>query len=137
MRVKSKMLVATFLLLVGLCAGGVLAAHLFRTEKHDNPHLGLIEYKYRWGHAHEIAADSNRDGSIDYRGRFDGSTGSFGTHDSPIEYWEDRDFDGVFEIHVMLDGPVIRRMELDEDADGEYERVLTGDEAAGFYSIHR
>ena len=131
MPLKTKMCLAAAL--VSLCAGGVLVAYLFRTETLDNSALGLIYYRYRWGRAHELWADTNRDGSINFRSRSTDPNHGFGSHVSPVEYWEDWDYDGVFEIHVVLDGPIIQRLELDEDADGEYERVLTGEEALGFY----
>ncbi len=110
-----------------------LLLHLFRKEELDNPELGIIVYKFRWGFAHEILADTNRDGSYDARALFDGKSRSFGTHDRPVELWEDRDHNGVFEIHAVNDGDVVGRVELDHDQDGEYDEVLEGPEAAGFF----
>ncbi len=110
-----------------------LLLHLFRSEELDNPDLGLIVYKYRWGFAYEMLADTNRDGSYNARALFDGKSRSFGAHDRPVEFWEDRDHNGVFEIHAVMDGAAVGRVELDRDQDGEYDEILEGPEAAHFF----
>lgn len=114
-------------------AGSFLLAYLFRIEELDNPDLGVIQLRYRWGFAHETLADTNRDGSFDFRALFDGTSRSFGSHDLPIEVWEDRNHDGVFEIHALLDGDIVERVELDHDQDGRPDQVLTGSEAAQYF----
>ncbi len=110
-----------------------LLLHLFHSEELDNPELGLIVHKYRWGVAYEELVDSNRDGSYDVRALFDGKSRSFGTHNGPVEFWEDRDYNGVFEIHAVMDGDAVGRVELDRDQDGEYDEILKGPEAARFF----
>ncbi len=117
-----------------LASSVVFFAHAFRVDKSDNPSLGIIEYRYRWGRAHEVRADSNRDGEIDFRARFESSRRFFGHSDSPKEYWEDRDYDGSFEIHVVMDGDKIKLVNVDQNGDGMYERTLTGKAAEKFYS---
>ena len=119
--------------LVAIFAGVAIFVYLFRTEKFDHPDLGEIQRKYRWGHLHELYADSNRDGRINYRERYGGSSSSRGADSRLLEMWEDRDFDGIFEIHALLDGEVVSRIELDLDQDGEYDQVLTGSQAARFF----
>lgn len=100
--------------------------YLFRDETIDNPDLGVITYSYRWGSRTLIQADSNRDGRIDFLARID-------SLEYPEEYWEDSDYDGHFDRHVVLEGTTIQLVELDENADGTYERRLVGQEAARFY----
>ena len=125
-------------LIIGtICLAGVasswLLLHLFRTEELDNPVLGLIVHKYRWGFAYEELVDSNRDGSYDARALFDGKSRSIGTHDRPVEFWEDRDYNGVFEIHAVYVGDTLGHVELDRDQDGEYDEILKGAEATRFF----
>ncbi len=110
-----------------------LFLHLFRSEELDNPDLGLFVHRYRWGFAYEMLLDSNRDGSYDARVLFDGKSRSFGAHDLPVELWEDRDYNGVFEIHAVYVGDAVGRVELDRDQDGEYDEILKGSEAARFF----
>jgi hypothetical protein len=112
---------------------GFLLAYLFRTETLDNPALGIIRQKYRWGFAYEELADTNRDGATDFRAVFDGTSRSFGTHDQPREFWEDRNYDGIFEIHATYGREKLERVELDRDNDGQYDDVLTGSEAEDFF----
>lgn len=116
------------LVTVGACAicavvvvGGCF---LFRNEVVDNPELGIMTYKYRWGTRAWLMVDSNRDGNIDSRHRL-----VPGLSTSSEELWEDRDFDGVFEIHVIMDGDAIGTLSLDKDQDGEYEVTLSGPDA--------
>ncbi|MCP3994318.1 MAG: hypothetical protein GY722_04520 [bacterium] len=118
---------------VSLITGSVFLAHLFRTETLDNPHLGVIQNKYRWGLAYEQLADSNRDGLHDFRAVFDGSSRSFSNQDQPVEFWEDRNYDGIFEIHALLEEGVVARVELDRDQDGKYDQVIAGREAEHFF----
>ena len=108
--------------------------YLFRAQTIDNPTLGVMTVNYRWGRVHEILADSNRDGTIDYRELTRAPFGPISTHTSiALEYWEDPDFDGHFEHHVILESGSIKAIEIDEDADGDYELVLRGEEARTFY----
>jgi hypothetical protein len=118
------------LIVIGLIAlivaSAVVAGYLFRRQTYDNPELGVITYHYRWGKRAWLTADTNRDGKIDVRDRID----DLGF---PEEYWEDSNYDGSFDRHVVMEGSLIQRVELDEDGDGKYERVLEGAEAQGFY----
>lgn len=110
-----------------------LGFYLFRTETLDNPDLGIIEHRYRWGYAYEERADTNRDGSHDFRAIFNTKSRSFATHDQPSEFWEDRDYNGVFEIHALLKDGQLERVEIDQDQDGKYDRELFGEEALQFF----
>lgn len=108
--------------------------YLFRTLSDDNPALGTITYQYRWGRPSEIRGDTNRDGKTDFRALVS-PEGSFSPH-TPIarEFWEDRDFDEVFELHAFLDEDGrIAQLEVDEDGDGKYDRTLGSDEARAMY----
>ncbi len=119
---------------VALVLVGAIGAYLylFRQVTTDNPALGVIVYRYRWARPYEIRADSNRDGAYDLRALVHGEP-SFSTHTVPSELWEDRDFDGVFETHALLEAGEIMRLEIDDDQDGTYDRTLTGAEAAATY----
>lgn len=105
----------------------------FRSEKVDNPSLGSITYSHRWGRPYSIEADSNLDGRVDFRALVLGDD-DFSAHTEPKEFWEDRDFDGAFEYHVVMKESEVARLEIDRDADGTYETVLVGNEAAQEYS---
>ena len=59
---------------------------------------------------------------------------TFYAHSSPQEIWEDRDADGKFEIHAVLEGGTIVLVGLDNDSDGRYDESLDGAEAASFFS---
>lgn len=118
------------LLLLGLVAGlaFLLYAYLFRTSAIDNTDIGLTYHKYRWGKPYEISVDSNRDGAIDSIVLVEGSFSAPGS-----EIWEDRDFDGNFEIHANLSNGEVVRVELDQNGDGDHDVVLTGKDAKVFF----
>lgn len=107
------------------CVVGVV--YLFRQETDDNPELGLITYHYRWGQRVELTADTNRDGRYDVRAILDDQV-------FPTEYWEDSNYNGTFDRHVVMNGAVIDYIRLDQDGDGEYEHRLEGVEAQDFYN---
>lgn len=111
----------------------VLALFLFREEAVVNPVLGEITYKWRWGFAREMIVDSDRDGRRDIRAIFDFKSRYFFTHDTPTEYWEDRDSDGSFDCyaHWRPDGTSI--VELDTDGDGKFDETLTDVAAEQFF----
>jgi len=116
----------------------LLMVFLFRVQTIDTPDLGIITYKYKWGKVCQILADSNRDGKVDYREITSAPFGAISTHTSnALEYWEDADFDGHFERHAILEHGKIKILEIDEDADGIYEKILTGEEAQEFYATRR
>lgn len=122
---RHRRLIVTGLLALALIAV-VALGYLFRSQTIENPELGVITYHHRWGKRSQLIADTNRDGMIDFRARID----DLGL---PEEYWEDSNHDGAFDRHVIMEGTLIQRLELDEDGDGKYERVLGGVEAQGFY----
>ncbi len=117
-----------------LASSIALLAYAFRVETFDNPHLGMIENQYRWGRAYEVRADTNRDGAINFRARIEPAKRYLGQYESPNEYWEDRDHDGSFEVHVVRDDDTIMIVEIDQDGDGNYDHKLTGEAAENFYS---
>lgn len=128
----------TFLVLMSLAVPVIIAVlWLFRTENIDNPELGQIQHKYRWGVVRELLADTNRDGQVDFRALFgegdSRSSPQIGPHDYPTEFWEDKNFDGIFELHAVYSNEEISRIELDDDGDGHFETVLTGVEAKDYY----
>ena len=117
-----------------LLGGAICLTYLFRVQVIDNPALGIISIRYRWGRPYKITADSNRDGKADYRGLVDAPFGPIATHTAiPTEYWEDSDHDGSFECHVVLEAGSIKSVEVDVDKDGHYDKVLTGNDATHFY----
>lgn len=110
-----------FVATVALIVSAVLwGRHAFRVETVDNPKLGIMSYHYQWGRRSWLLADTNRDGQVDVRTRL-GENGS-----SPVELWEDRDGNGVFEVHLFMKGDSISMVEFDEDQDGYYETRRTG-----------
>lgn len=130
MRIKILLLAGSVALAI---AGAVLLSHLFRLERYDNPALGLIEHEFRWGHFYELRADVNRDGKADVRARYEATLTEISAHDVPVEYWEDRDFDGLFEIHAYYNDETLIRVEIDDDGDSKPEEILVGEEAAKFF----
>ncbi|MCP4567930.1 MAG: hypothetical protein GY841_10160, partial [FCB group bacterium] len=76
----------------------------------------------------------------DFLGEIEAPFGAVGSHTAElIEYWEDRDHDGHFELHVFVDNadpfsnPRIEELEIDDNADGKYERLLRDEEAREYY----
>lgn len=110
------------LILLGVAGAG----YLFRSEEVENEALGLLTYHYRWGHRRILTADTNRDGKTDFRARIN-------SLEVPEEFWEDRDHDGVFELHVLAEGHTIQQVDLDRDGDGRYEVRFKGAKAHTFY----
>jgi hypothetical protein len=118
------------LLLAGVVVVAVFASKFwFRIEVVDNPTLGEMKYKYRWGGRAWLEVDRNRDGLPDAKARL-----LPGSPATPKELWEDRDSDGVFEIHARMNrrGEIIF-LEIDEDNNGVEEVLLHGDEAAAYW----
>jgi len=104
-------------------------SYLFRTVSKDWV-FGRIYYEFRWGRPYEVTADTNLDGKINFRASFVG-VDNFSR--SPVEYWEDRDFDGVFEIHLVKDRVHFGVLQVDQDGDGIYDLELHGSEAEEYY----
>ena len=125
---RKRLLVALVTILVAACVIGYV--RLFRTVTVNNPALGVFYYKYSWGGPDMLLVDTNRDGEVDIRASYRGSKDfSDGGH----EYWEDRNFDGSFEIHVFHHNSSISRIEIDTDGDGAYDTELLGAKAREYY----
>ncbi|MCP4600002.1 MAG: hypothetical protein GY847_05595, partial [Proteobacteria bacterium] len=96
--------ILAFGLIALLLLGAMAYLYLFRTEVANNPKIGIMTYYYSWGMPARIALDSNRDGKTDFLGEIEAPFGAVGSHTAElIEYWEDRDHDGHFELHVFVD----------------------------------
>lgn len=118
------------ILLLPLVAIALVVAsflYLFRTRVQDNPDLGLITYRWKWGAAREVLADTNRDGAADFRGRFRGWSATFYTHQQWAEAWESSQCDGRFDVHLIASSTGdLAVLEYDGDRDGRFETVLQG-----------
>ena len=122
---RKRTVIAIMVSLVGAVLWGRYA---FRTETVDNPSLGFMSYHYQWGRRSWLLADTNRDGKVDFKARLDRESGL------PEESWEDRDKNGVFEVHLIVDGSSISTLEYDEDQDGHYDTRKTGTEASALWN---
>ena len=119
-----------------LVAAAVLltaALYLFRSRVLDIPRLGVMTQNWEWGAAREVLLDVNRDGVVDFRGRFHGWSTTFYTHQPWAEAWESSQCDGRFDVHEVA-GPSgeVTLLEYDSDHDGILETVFRGKEAADF-----
>ena len=127
---RARLVALVSLLLIGVF---FVYLYLFRRQHEENPALGAITYLHRWGNPYELRADSNRDGEVDFRALVSGEN-EFSPHTPVIlQFWEDRDFDRVYELHAIYDKGEITLLEIDDDKDGIYDRILTGTEAGVFY----
>ena len=113
-----------------ICAS---AWYLFRTVKIDNPALGIFKYHYRWGRVATGELDVNRDGQPEVKEIYNRDSYPLKEGGLPREYWEDRDSDGIFEIHVVMSSDDIDYMEIDDDQDGNYDRRLNRASAKAYY----
>lgn len=113
----------------------VAARYLFRSETDQNPELGTITIKYRWGCAEEIRVDANRDGRIDAVYLLDAPFGEYSREHPPVESYESSRCDGVFDIHVTYVPE--RRVHVDSDRDGLWDTTLRGKRAASFLQAGR
>jgi hypothetical protein len=108
--------------------------YLFRCERVYIPEVGRVTYCYRWGRPLKILADTNEDGRTDFYSFLEAPGGPYSSHTAtPLEFWEDRDFDQHFERHVVLQNGVVQIVEFDEDHDGVYERRIEGNQARELY----
>lgn len=107
---------------------------LFREYADDNPYFGMIAYKFKWGYAHTVEVDSDRDGRVDYRMILEpGEKGFYTCGAMPLaETLFDTDQDGRFEARGTFDKDGGQRFEIDADNDGIAERILEGEEAKAF-----
>ncbi len=102
---------------------------MFREIEFDNPEIGLLVHRYRWGKAAEIEVDVDRDGLVDGRYLVDG----FSTHDRVFEGWEASLCDGNFDVHMLLgDQSILVYLEYDADKDGVFELTYRGERARDF-----
>jgi hypothetical protein len=105
----------------------ILAAsvYLFRADSYRNPALGTITTHYVWGKPRIVKVDSNADGRADFRAIVDAPFGAFRTHMFRVrEIYEDRDFDGIFELHVQYGAGGQATARIDQDGDGTPEQML-------------
>ena len=116
------------LAVLALVAVGAGYLHLNRTVVVDNPSLGILKYRYKWGRPHELAADTNRDGRDDFLASYDGFSDFGGSPGR--EHWEDRNHDGVFDVHVVYRAGEVARVRVDGDHDGVFEMSAWGAEGA-------
>lgn len=120
-----------FVALISLAVLAIIIAawsYLFRTEKEENPYLGEIALKHRWGRVHTFSADKNMDGITN-------SLAIWPDYDRnlpPLEAWYDPEDRGSFKYHVVYDEGKADRLEIDEDGDGIYESVLHGKDAQSY-----
>lgn len=101
----------------------------FRSERGEywGGSRGEVWFHYRWGRCWAITVDANGDGKVDAR-----ATEACEIGVAPEEYWEDRDSDGNFELHIDYRKGRPYLLEFDEDKDGKYDLELTGKAAEAF-----
>ncbi|MCP4667473.1 MAG: hypothetical protein GY849_14020 [Deltaproteobacteria bacterium] len=125
------------IVLVGLIAVGATFFYLFRVRVVDIPAVGRATLGYRWGKAHELSIDVNRDGRIDARYLIAGRFGQYSPHDPAIESWESSRCDGTFDIHIVhAESGKLERIERDLDRNGKYEIMLYDEDAVEFRRLH-
>ncbi|MEM6796547.1 MAG: hypothetical protein AAF725_21425 [Acidobacteriota bacterium] len=123
------------ILVITTTAAAALTGYMFRTDSEDNPHLGIIYYKYRWGRAYSQQVDSNRDGRVDAKVFFAGEPADFSTAMAISEIWEDRDYDGIFEVLVEHKNGEVTGVRVDTDRDGQHDRLLSRKEMQNFFKV--
>lgn len=116
------------LLLVLTVTAAMLSLHLFRAEEVDNPALGVLEYRYRWGVLSSLACDADRNGIPDARLRIESISNAPATEFTVLEGWESSNLDGLFDIHYWFEDGVLH-LGVDSDRDGDYDQVLSGEAA--------
>jgi hypothetical protein len=112
---------------IAILAVAILVAsgcYLFRTRTIENPELGRITLKWRWGRAAEIAVDSNQDGKVDFRMLYRRWATDFRTHEPFDEAWESSRCDGRFDRHTRVAVGVVAELQYDSDGDGTLDRTL-------------
>jgi hypothetical protein len=123
-----------FAIAVGLLAA-CAAAYAFRWRTRDHAHWGSVRQIWRWGRAAEMRMDRNRDGRPDLRLTYERVSTTF-DNNPPDAYWEDRDFDGRYDLHAVYGGQQVQTIRLDENRDGVFERTLQGDAARQYRQQH-
>jgi hypothetical protein len=110
-------------------------AYAFRWRTREHAYWGNVREIWRWGRAAEMRVDRNRDGRPDLRLLYDRGSATF-DNNPPDAYWEDRDFDGHYDLHAVYERMRIQTIELDDDRDGVYERTLRGSDAVEYRQQH-
>lgn len=116
-----------------MAGSGLVYAHYFRSETTDDPTWGRMIKKWRWGRPVELTLDRNRDGKVDVKIRYRGTSNAFITDEVPEEYWQDTEYRGFFDLHVVFSSGSVQRIELDRDGNGAPERILIGADAVTFH----
>lgn len=128
---SSRLVLITALVAVLVVAAGLF---LFRSSTYNNPALGLMTTKYRWGKPAFLLVDVNRDGTPDAKAvAWHGAPRS--PHDAPKELWESTRCDGYYDLHALFDrSGNLSIVEFDTDRDGAYEKTLSADEGRAYWS---
>lgn len=108
-------------------------AYLFRQRTIDDPRLGRITFKWRWGKAAEVAIDSNSDGLLDFRLLYHRWATDFHTHEPYNEAWESSSCDGHLDRHMLISGMQLERLDYDSDGDGAPDVSLFGTAAMRYF----
>lgn len=117
-------------ILVGLA---ICAAYTFPLVDEDASGVGVVDLRRQWWNGTSlVSVDSDRDGRVDGRYLYPGSSGRFSPHHPPLEAWEDLNRDGRLEVHLFYRGLNVDRVEVDRDSDGVPEVSLRGEEAVLF-----
>ena len=98
---------------------------MFRTESISHPFFGELSLQFRWGKPHLLRMDINSDSRIDFEAVWPG----YQNGEPPVECWSDPGERGYFEYHVVFDQDGFPEyVEIDEDGDGKFDRVLSDEE---------
>jgi hypothetical protein len=107
--------------------------YLFRVHRLDNPALGLIVEKYKWGKANELLLDADRNGTVDARYRVASSLREAPLGYSLVEGWESSRCNGAMDIHLLFTPRGhLAAVEYDSTMDGTYDQVFHGTRAGEF-----
>jgi len=121
-----------WLAIVAVVAVVSLCIYLFRSKTIENPELGRVTLKWRWGKAAEIAVDSNQDGKTDFRMLYRRWARDFHTHELYDETWESSRCDGRFDRHTRVVDGRVAELDYDSDGDGTLDRTLKSADAEQF-----
>jgi hypothetical protein len=87
-----------------------------------------MHHHMRWGRCYLMTVDSDRDGDVEGRYRFQREECGY-THMRPDEAWEDFDNDGHLDTHWWYDENWVMSLELDTNADGTFDKRLFAEAA--------
>jgi hypothetical protein len=113
------------LILVAIVCAVAVVPYGFREVRSDNAVGGVMWQKWRWGRIDAIDLDRNRDGRVDMRFKYTRRTLRF-DNNAPEDVWEDTNFDGTFDRHVMYAAGRVVGVDVDTDGDGRYEQRMRG-----------